>query len=150
MRRFLPMCRFLLALGLLLVVLPAASLRAAGPEILNADDRSAIKQVIEAQMAAFQKDDAAAFSFATPKIQSRFGDAGRFIAMVKRTYQPVYRPRQVEFSELVGVRGSLAQRVVVVGPENRVFSAYYLMDKQADGAWRIDGCLLRKLGDHAI
>ncbi len=118
---------------------------------LSNDDRTAIRDVIQAQIAAFQADDASlAFSFAAPSIQDQFGDASRFIAMVKRGYKPVYRPREVEFSELLDVRGKPAQRVVVVGPDNGVFSAYYMMEQQQDGSWRISGCILRPIGDRAI
>lgn len=70
--------------------------------------------------------------------------------MVKRGYLPVYRPREVEFSEMLDVRGKPAQRVVVVGPDNDVFSAYYMMEKQPDGSWRIGACILRPIGDRAI
>ncbi len=118
---------------------------------LSDSDRTAIRDVIQGQIAAFQADDAAlAFSFAAPFIQDRFGDAGRFVAMVKRDYMPVYRPRQVEFSEIFDVEGKPAQRVVVVGPDNEVFGAYYMMERQPDGSWRISGCILRPIGDRAI
>ena len=118
---------------------------------LSDKDRASIRQVIQSQMDAFQADDAGtAFSFAAPSIQDQFGDASRFIAMVKRGYMPVYRPRDVEFSEILEVRGKPTQRVVVVGPENGVFSAYYMMEQQPDGSWRISGCVLRPIGDRAI
>ena len=120
-------------------------------EPLGDSDRLAIRAVIEGQIAAFRADDAAlAFSFAAPSIQDRFGDAGRFIAMVRQGYQPVYRPRTVEFADLLEVRGKPAQRVVVVGPDNAVFNAYYMMEQQPDQSWRISGCLLKPAGDRAI
>ncbi|MGI9500104.1 MAG: DUF4864 domain-containing protein, partial [Geminicoccaceae bacterium] len=62
----------------------------------------------------------------------------------------VYRPRQIEFTDLLDVRGKPAQRLVVIGPDNDVFSAYYLMEQQPDGSWRISGCILRPLGDRSI
>lgn len=118
---------------------------------LSDDDRLAIRQAIQGQIDAFKADDAdRAFSFATPMIQDRFGDASRFVAMVKQGYMPVYRPRQVEFSELLDVRGKPTQRLVVTGPDNDLFSAYYLMEQQPDGSWRISGCVLRPLGDRSI
>jgi len=127
------------------------SLQADSIDRLSKDDRTAIRDVIEGQIAAFQADDArAAFSFAAPSIQDQFGDASRFIAMVKRGYRPVYRPRNVEFSELLDISGKPAQRVVVVGPDNDVFSAYYMMEQQSDGSWRISGCIIRPIGDRAI
>lgn len=118
---------------------------------LSEDDRASIRQVIEGQMAAFQTDDAPlAFSFAAPSLQEQFGDASRFIAMVKRGYFPVYRPREVEFSDLLDIRGKPTQRVVVIGPDNEVFGAYYMMEQQPDGSWRISGCALQPIRDRAI
>jgi len=118
---------------------------------LSDADRTAIRQAITSQMEAFKVNDAdRAFSFATPSIQDRFGDATRFVTMVKRGYMPVYRPRQVEFSDLLEVRGKPTQRLVVVGPENDVFSAYYMMEQQDDASWRISGVILRPIGDRSI
>ncbi|MEM8950162.1 MAG: DUF4864 domain-containing protein [Pseudomonadota bacterium] len=118
---------------------------------LSDADRTAIRQTITGQIEAFKADDAdLAFSFATPMIQSRFGNASRFVAMVKRGYLPVYRPRQFEFTDLLDVRGKPTQQLIVVGPDDDVFSAYYLMEQQTDGSWRISGCILRPLGDRSI
>ncbi|MGI9434443.1 MAG: DUF4864 domain-containing protein [Geminicoccaceae bacterium] len=141
-----------LLLGLCLCIVAGISVaRSDVADSLSDADRTAIRNVIQAQIAAFRADDdLLAFSFATPSIQNRFGDASSFIAMVKRGYLPVYRPRHVEFSELLDVQGKLAQRVVVVGPDSSVFSAYYLMQRQPDGDWRISGCVLRPIGDRAI
>jgi hypothetical protein len=135
---------------LALVVAPTAVFADAVDRLSNAD-RSAIRQTIESQIAAFRADDAdLAFSFAAPMIQDRFGDASRFVAMVQRGYMPVYRPRQFEFSDLLDIRGKPTQRLVVVGPDDDVFSAYYMMEQQADGSWRIGACILRPIGDRSI
>lgn len=135
---------------LALAFAPVAAFADAVDRLSNAD-RSAIRQTIERQIAAFKADDAdLAFSFATPMIQDQFGDASRFVAMVKRGYMPVYRPRQVEFSDLLDIRGKPTQRLVVVGPDNDVFNAYYMMEQQADGSWRISACILRPIGDRSI
>jgi len=137
-----------LVLGLLLGL---SSSMADAVDRLSDGDRQAIRDVIEGQLAAFRADDASlAFSFAAPAIQDQFGDASRFVAMVKHGYLPVYRSRQVEFSELLEVRGKPAQRVVMVGPDNGVFSAYYMMEHQPDGSWRIGAVILRPIGERAI
>ena len=66
-------------------------------------DRTAIHDVIAAQIDAFRHDDApAAFGFASPKIQSLFGTPERFIGMVAHAYQPVYRPSAVAFGTMQG------------------------------------------------
>ncbi|MDH3658869.1 MAG: DUF4864 domain-containing protein [Alphaproteobacteria bacterium] len=138
-----------LVLGVALASGMSAALANAVDELSDAD-RTAIRQAIRGQIEAFKADDAdLAFSFATPMIRHRFGNASRFVAMVKRGYRPVYRPRQIEFTDLLDVRGKPTQRLVVIGPDNGVFSAYYLMERQPDGSWRISGCIIRPIGDRS-
>jgi hypothetical protein len=106
-------------------------------------DRGAIRAVIGDQMAAFKRDDAdAAFGFAAPNIQDMFGTPEHFLAMVRQGYQPVYRPSDVRFGELVRIDGGLAQLVHVVGPDGVPQLAVYLVERQPDGRWRITGCVL--------
>ena len=69
-------------------------------EALNPQDISRIENVIRDQLAAFAADDAeAAFSHASPVIQKRFGNADRFIAMVRSGYAPLLKPRMVSFDD---------------------------------------------------
>jgi Domain of unknown function (DUF4864) len=118
---------------------------------LTLADRSAIRGVIEAQIAAFRADDGvAAFGFASPSIQRQFGDPVTFLTMVKTGYLPVYRPREVQFRDLIEDRSEPVQRVLLVGPELDVVTAYYVMQRQADGTWRIDGCVLRQVPERAL
>ncbi len=49
------------------------------------EEARAVRAVIEAQLDAFRRDDAArAFSLATPGIRATFGDAETFMNMVRR------------------------------------------------------------------
>lgn len=131
-------CLFVLA-GLL----PSMPGAAASPQALSAADAVAIRDIIERQLAAFRRDDGeAAFAFASPGIRAMFGTPGAFLSMVRRAYRPVYRPREVEFRDLVDVDGRPTQRVVLVGPDGDVVVAHYRLERQADGTWRIDGCIL--------
>ena len=115
-----------------------------------AGDEESIRGVISDQMAAFRRDDAAgAYSFATPKIQQQFGNADIFLEMVRTGYRAVYRPSSVEFLELVTVEGQLVQRVYVIGPDGRPRIALYIMERQPDGSWKIDGCILTESDDKA-
>ncbi len=114
----------------------------AGSELPVADV-DAIRQVIEAQIAAFRSDDGArAFGFASPDIQAMFRDPDTFMGMVRGGYEPVYRPREVEFRDLGQEDGHWTQRVLLVGPDGVPVVARYLMELQTDGSWRIDGCIL--------
>ena len=108
-------------------------------------DRTAITSVISRQIDAFRADDAAtAFGQASPTIQAMFGTPENFMAMVKRGYAPLYRPRQVEMRDLISRDGQLIQRVEVVGPDGVRELAQYAMERGADGAWRISGCQLTR------
>lgn len=115
---------------------------------LGVAERGAIRKVIESQLEAFRRDDAAgAFAFASPKIQEIFGDPATFMAMVQAGYQPVYRPRRFAFQDLKELRGQPAQEVFFVGPDGKEVLGIYVMDRQPDGRWRIDGVFLVKPED---
>jgi hypothetical protein len=134
-----------LALALLLGVA-----RAESPAGLDAADLQAIRGIIERQLDAFRRDDGvAAFAFASPGIQALFRDPATFMAMVRGGYRPVYRPREVEFRDLIEQGGRLTQRVLLVGPDGEVVIAHYFMQRQPDGSWRIDGCILKGADDLA-
>jgi hypothetical protein len=106
-------------------------------------DRAAIAKVIRGQLQAFRDDDAArAFSFAAPAIQAQFGSPTRFMAVVQSSYLPVYRPRSVAFGDLATIDGRLTQNVRLEGPDGEPVSALYFMEREADGTWRIGGCVL--------
>jgi hypothetical protein len=107
-------------------------------------ERAAIRNVIERQLEAFQRDDGdAAFSLASPMIRQMFGTAEIFMDMVRQGYQPVYRPKAVEFGDIEEIAGQLAQKVHVIAPDGRPVTAVYVMTRLPDGAWRIDGCYLK-------
>ncbi len=113
------------------------------PVLAEDTRRSAIVDIIGAQLEAFQRDDAAAaFAFASPDIQAMFGTAENFIRMVAEAYTPVYRPRATTFLDLVEHKGRTTQRVLFTGPDGKQVVALYMMARQADGTWRIAGCVL--------
>ncbi len=112
---------------------------------LSPGDGAAIREVIRNQMAAFQRDDgAAAFSYASPSIRAQFRTPARFMEMVRRGYRPVYRPQSARFLELRELRGEIVQKVWVVGPDGVPVNAYYVMERQPDGAWKIGGVVLAR------
>jgi len=118
---------------------------AAFAQIGSADAR-AVREVIEAQLDAFRRDDAEqAFSLATPAIRATFGSAEIFMAMVRAQYAVVYRPGSVSFDPPVYAGGELVQPVRMTDGSGRSWMALYPMEKQPDGRWRINGCQLARL-----
>src|SRR5262249_51186026 len=83
------------------------ALPAAPPQaVLPAAERQAIRRVIESQVEAFRRDDAAtAFSYAAPAIQDMFGTPENFLRMVRELYAPLYHSRAIRFAETTIVAG---------------------------------------------
>jgi hypothetical protein len=128
---------------LFLAVLLIQPARADEGAALDTADRAAIRVVVEEQLAAFQRDDDnAAFRLASPSIQQQFRSSGNFMRMVRSGYRAVYRPREVQFGEIEMKDGRVIQRVEVIGPDGAPALAHYVMQRQPDGSWRINGCFL--------
>ena len=116
--------------------LPAAAAQAGG-------DPSAIQSVIQSQIDAFRQDDGAtAYGFASPTIQQIFPSVGAFMDMVRGQYGPVYRPRSVTFGPLADSPYGPQQKVYLVGPDGKSWVALYTLERQPDGTWKIDSCVL--------
>lgn len=124
-------------LGLLLMI---------GPARADAPDAAAFRAVITAQIDAFRADDGArAYDYASPSIHQIFPTADIFMDMVRRGYQPVYRPNAITFGEAgTGPDGRPFQKVSLIGPDGLNYEALYSFERQPDGSWRISGCALTR------
>lgn len=126
---------------LLALLLAAPAYAQILPPGVSATDRATIEAVIGRQLDAFRRDDAdGAYAFAAPGVRQLFPTADGFMAMVRRGYPPVYRPRAAEFSELALRDGAIVQEVELVGPDGRAVLALYTMVRDEAGGWMIGGC----------
>ena len=133
----------------LLVLLPSARGHAAN--LPDEADRTAIQAVIDRQFQAFARDDAdAAFALASPSIRTMFGSAEHFMTMVRQAYPAVHHHRSAEFEALIDYQGRPTQRVRLVGTDGRPVMALYMMARQPDGSWLIDGCVLTTVDELAV
>jgi Domain of unknown function (DUF4864) len=115
-----------------------------------ADEFATAQSVIRSQEQAFSRDDpAAAYSYAAPAIQGVFPDAETFMAMVRRSYAPVYRHKSFEFGEARASDGKIAQRVHIIDADGVPWEALYTLEQQPDGSVKISGCVLLKAGQAA-
>jgi len=106
-------------------------------------DWASIRAVITSQLDAFQRDDAdAAFSFASPAIQKQFHTASEFMQMVRTGYGAVYRPASVQFLDHFVLSDQPIQPLEIVMPDASVVVAFYIMERQPGGDWKIAGCAL--------
>lgn len=139
--------RLALALSLSLLVLLMQHPAALADEV-NPADGTAIRQIITDQLAAFARDDGTtAFSYASPTIREKFGTPEIFMDMVRSGYRPVYRASGVEFRELAVRGGVPVQAVHMIGPDGEAVIALYFMERQPDGTWKINGCMLTRSPD---
>lgn len=99
----------------------------------------AIRDVISAQIEAFQGDDLdTAFSFAAPNIKQMFTTPERFGQMVRQGYPMVWRPGSVKFLWLENRDGTPVQRVFITDRDGRSYIASYAM-VMTDAGWQIEG-----------
>lgn len=142
----LPLYRYVAAL-----CLAFAPLAVAAQTPLSAADSRAVREVIEDQIDAFRKDDAArAFALAAPGIRATFGSAEKFIQMVRNSYAVVYRPATVAFEVPMEIDGLVVQPVRLTDDEGRAWIAIYPMQRQPDGSWRTNGCQLSRIAGQMI
>ncbi len=129
------------SLFLLLVPFTAAAKQPEPPK----DKSREIRNAIEQQLAAFQRDDAeAAFSFTSSRISNLFRTSANFVAMPKSQYRAVYRYRPVTFPSPRPSKATCCNRLGCCAPDNVPVAAVYKMQRQNDGAWKIDGCELAR------
>ncbi|MCX5521066.1 DUF4864 domain-containing protein [Kaistia defluvii] len=111
----------------------------------TSSEQSLLKQLVQDQLAAFQRDDgAAAYDLAAPGIRKMFPSPDIFIGMVKQAYPPIYRPQSLAYGKVTDSPIGLVQKVYVTGPDGRNWVALYRFEKQPDGTWKIAGCSLVK------
>lgn len=128
---------------LLAALVAGAGASAAPAEGVSAADTRSVRAVVQAQLDAFAADDAdRAFSFAAPSIREMFGNAERFMAMVRAGYPVVYRPASVAFLVPESVGGEVIQGVHFTDGRGGLWLAIYRLQRQRDNVWRISGCEL--------
>ena len=131
-----------LALALLFLGVTAASPAAD----VSTEDAAAIRAVISEQLDAFAHDDGErAFALATTGIRERFGSPEIFMEMVRTGYPVVYRPKSVRFEKPAVVDGEVIQPVRMTDADGESWIAFYPMQRQPDGRWRINGCQVERL-----
>lgn len=123
--------------GRLILILGLALL--AGKALAQEEE---IEAVIAAQMEAFRAEDAGqAFTYASPMIQSMFGNAQTFGMMVQRGYPMVWDNASVEFLELRREGPFVWQKLLLRDEAG----ALHVLDYQMmllGGDWRINGVQL--------
>ena len=109
------------------------------------DDVAAGQAVIQSQEEALSRDDgAAAYTFASPSIQSWYRTPETFMFMVRNGYAPVYRHRSFEFGDARILDGKIVQDVHIIDADGVPWEARYTLEPQPDGSLKISSCILVK------
>jgi hypothetical protein len=67
--------------------------------------------------------------------------------MVESDYGALYRPRSVRFDGARRDGEEVVQAVDVIGPDGTGLRAFYFMEREQDGRWRINGVRLAPNGE---
>jgi hypothetical protein len=130
-----------LAAGLFGWLLVAAAF--AAPPLPEPDAR-AVRAVVQSQLDAMAAGDGErAFGYAAPGIRGQFGNAATFMAMVRQGYPMVIRPARVAFQRPEPLEDAVLQLVELRDGDGRDWLAAYQLQRQADGSWRISGCVVQ-------
>jgi Domain of unknown function (DUF4864) len=114
---------------------------------IKAEDNDAVIQSsIEAQLEALGRGDAQrAFTFASDQIRDIFSTPENFIAMVRSQYAVMIAPASIVFLKLEHDKGATLQPVQLSDDRGELWLAVYSMQRDAQGSWRINGCVVRRL-----
>ena len=127
----------------LLWALGASWLAAPARAEVSAESAQAVQTTVRAQLAAFAADDAErAFAFASLTIRTMFQTPENFLAMVRQAYPVVYRPAQVLFLSPRALDAAVVQPVQLKDAAGQSWLAMYTLERQDDGRWLINGCVL--------
>ena len=136
------------AASLLCATIISSALSAENDPIMA--DIASVQNVISAQIEAFKRDDGeVAFSFAAPDIRKMFATPDIFMAMVRQQYAPVYRPRYIEYLEPFVTEKHVFQPLILSGENGITVLARYVVERQADGDWRITSVTLSPAPEQA-
>lgn len=123
----------------------AAAFTASMAHANDAKDRKESRAVIEAQLEAFKQGDSAkAFSYATPSVQTVFGDAETFMQMVRKGYDVVVKPATVRFVKFETDGMNALHAVQMIDRQKTLWNVYYVLQKRSDGTWKISSCETEK------
>lgn len=133
----------------LMWVLGAGLLATQAHAEVSAERALAVQATVQAQLAAFAADDAEqAFAYATPSIRHIFQTPANFLTMVRQAYPVVYRPAKLMFLTPSTLDAAVIQPVHMTDAAGQFWLAVYTVERQADGQWLINGCVL--VPDHGL
>ena len=120
-------------------------------ESLSTQDAAAINEVITLHLAALHNDDQeAAFALLAPETQALFGDAERFMRVMRQEFPVLCTVSEVYFGPLAWLNGHVVREMILVGNNFYPVRAFIIMDQQPDGTWLINSLGILQAKKQAI
>ncbi len=110
---------------------------------IRASDRKRIAEAVIEQLKAFENNDAeTAYNLAAPLARSEYGSADNFLNNLGDIYSLITTSTIERLDGLDTGSGDPRQRMLLTSPSGRLWMAYFTMQKQSDGAWKILGFMI--------
>lgn len=104
-----------------------------------------VRKIVAKQIEAVRQDDAkAAFAAITPKLKQQFVNGQSYLRVIRAQFPALGDARLVSFGELRETSFGFAQMVRLSNARGEPWLAFFLMDRDKAGAWRIGNVVMVK------
>lgn len=122
---------------------PPLSVGREDAEELTSEDLVAIRSVVRRQLMALKHDDPqGAWDACSPEIQDTFHTAAELSRTLRRNYPALLDTWHVTFGEVHITPVGLGMLLDLLDGEGERHHAVYIVARQADGGWRVHGCVM--------
>jgi hypothetical protein len=132
-----------IALMLLVLALPARADHFSIHEVQN---------TITEQITAFRSGDhARAYELSAPNVRKNYPTLASYMALIKDSFQPIANARAFVFGPVDEINiSTITQEVIIEGSDGGTYQAFYTLELQGDGVWRITGVTIQQANDRLI
>lgn len=107
------------------------------------EDAAAIRMLVRAQLVALRGRNAVgAFDLCAPSMRERVQSADMLLDTVRAQMGDVRDFQRVYFGDLMITPEGVGQRVRFVDADGGAHRALYLVERQPDGLWLTNGCIM--------
>lgn len=107
-----------------------------------------VQKTITEQITAFRGGDhARAYELSAPNVRENYPTLASYMALIKDSFQPIANARAFVFEINIS---TITQEVIIEGSDGGTYQAFYTLDLQGDGVWRITGVTIQQANDRLI
>lgn len=149
MARLVTIKRFVLRLGVVMVVIAASGSSLGNPAIANNDNKTlsvsaktlGVQDVILEHLRAIRDRDAArVFALTADNVHKKYGDDRRFMRMLRFSFWALYNHRDYSLLSATGDEKRMTQAIEVRGPDGKPAVILFQLVRNGVG-WQIEGLL---------